>query len=156
MEYNFSDLYEAIEIGDLELINEIISGKPDVIYGQDEYGFTAIHAVASIDDEEIANIILNKGLDINAKNDEGITALHIVLYQEITQLLIDQGANVNCVDNFGNTPLHIQASDGEDAFDVIQVLLNNGADKEKINNSGERAYDISKSRADINNMRILK
>lgn len=95
MGYSFNELYEAIEIGDLSLVNEIISRKVGLIYEKDEYGFTVIHAVANVDDEELANIILGKGLDVNTKNDDGITALHIALYPEIAQLLIDYGANVN-------------------------------------------------------------
>lgn len=156
MKYSFGDLYEALEIGESDLVHKIISEESSLMYGEDEYGFRVVHALASNDNEELARFILEMGIDVNSKNDEGITALHIALYPEIAQLLINHGADVNITDNRGNTPLHIHASDGEETFEVIKVLLSNGADKSIENKSGKRAYDIAKSREDKDNMKILK
>jgi len=52
--------------------------------------------------------------------------------------------------------LHVQASDGEERFDVIEILLENGVDKTIKNKNGERAYDIAVSRQDKDNAEILR
>jgi ankyrin repeat protein len=154
--FSYDDLYNAIEIGDITFVNKIICVNPNLMYEKDKYGFTVLHAVASTDNEEIANIILNLEMDINMRNEGGITALHTALYPNIAQMLIRHGADVNATDYNGNTPLHIKASDGEESFDVIEVLLNNGADKERTNKFNEKPYDIAKAREDEDNMTILK
>ncbi|WP_268919983.1 ankyrin repeat domain-containing protein [Acetivibrio mesophilus] len=59
-------------------------------------------------------------------------------------------------DNESKTPLHVQASDGEERFDVIEILLENGVDKTIKNKNGERAYDIAVSRQDKDNAEILR
>jgi len=154
--YVFEDLYDAIETSDLDMVREIISINPKLVFGKDEYGFTIVHAVASTDNEEIAKLILSYKIDVNSKNEDGITPIHNVMYPNIAQILIDSGANINITDNGGNTPLHIQASDGEERNDVIEVLLKSGADKKILNKQGERAYDIAIIREEEDNASILK
>ena len=100
--------------------------------------------------------MLKRRNDVNIKNNDGIAALHNVMYPEIAKILIGSGADVNIIDNDGNTPLHIQASDGEERFDVIEILLAHGADKSVKNKRGQRAYDIAISREDKDNAKILK
>ena len=51
---------------------------------------------------------LDKGVDVNAKTDYGMTPLHWAAREgrkEVTELLISKGADVNTKDNYGNTPL---------------------------------------------------
>ena len=155
-DYDFSELYDAIKTSDLDTVKDIIKKNKKLLYEKDEYGFTVIHAVASTDDEEVANFVLKRRNDVNIKNNDGIAALHNVMYPEIAKILIGSGADVNIIDNDGNTPLHIQASDGEERFDVIEILLAHGADKSVKNKRGQRAYDIAISREDKDNAKILK
>ena len=51
---------------------------------------------------------LNWGVDVNARDDRGRTALHYAAecgHDEMVRLLIGEGANVNVRDHQGNTPL---------------------------------------------------
>jgi ankyrin repeat protein len=53
-------------------------------------------------------LILDRGADINAKDDEGKTALMFALEsknQYIAEYLLEQGADVSIKDNAGNTTL---------------------------------------------------
>ena len=58
---------------------------------------------------------LDKGSDVNAKDEDGVTPLQYAAeggYNEIVELLIDKGANVNAKNEFGSTPLHYSAFEG--------------------------------------------
>lgn len=146
MAYTFEDLYEATEIDDFDEVKRILQKQPDLIHGKDEYEFSILHAAVMTEDEELLEWLIAKGADVHAKNDEGITPLHIVLYPEIAALLIRHGANVNAAAHDGSAPLHTQVSDGEERLDVIEVLLAHGADKTQKDDRGQTPLDIALER----------
>jgi len=75
---------------------------------------------------DVAKILMDKGADVNAKDDNGKTALmHAVHYDlEVVRLLVDKGADVNARDNDGRTVL-ISASSH---LDVVKYLVERGAE----------------------------
>jgi ankyrin repeat protein len=88
-----------------------------------------LYEAAESGDKEAVLRVLNKGADVNAKDEEGRTALHAAgRYDkvEITQLLLDYRADVNIKDNSGRTPLHQSSS--ALGHNVAQLLLEYGAD----------------------------
>ena len=57
---------------------------------------------------EIAELLIAKGTDVNAKSNRGYTPLHEACKNEkteILELLIAKGADVNAKDDDGDTPL---------------------------------------------------
>lgn len=53
--------------------------------------------------------LIEQGADINAKADNGWTALHYAAkrgYVEVVKYLIEQGADINAKNNAGETPLY--------------------------------------------------
>ena len=70
---------------------------------------------------EVAELLLDRGADVNAKNDLGQTPLYHA-DSEVAELLLDHGADVNAKNDFGQTPLHY--ADSEEA----ELLLDRGAD----------------------------
>ena len=68
--------------------------------------YETMHSAAAKGDLDELSDFLDSGLDVNAKNKNGETALHNVSSIEMAKLLIDKGANVNARDYSGITPLH--------------------------------------------------
>lgn len=58
----------------------------------------------------VVSSCLQPNCDINAKDDSGLTALHIAVHEGHTKMverLVGYGADLNCTTEEGNTPLHL-------------------------------------------------
>lgn len=97
----------------------------------DPYGkATRLHYAASQGKIEEVEMLLNDGLNINAKTHDGSTALHLAAQQEhetVCKLLIEKGADVNVKDDAGRTPLHIVCYTCF-SNQVLKLLIEYGAD----------------------------
>ena len=111
-------------------------------------------------DPDIIEKFLQYNPNINLKNKEGSTALHIMArYRssfDCLALLIKKGANVDAQDNDGWTPLmdavkHPQAMMRKD---LIRGLAEN-SDTSVKNNEGKTAYDIAKENEAFNDDTLL-
>ena len=83
----------------------------------------------------VAQLLLERGADMNARDDDFETPLHLASYHlrlKLVRLLLDHGANVNAENNWGRTPLHRVLEDehysDEGGFGVVQLLVEMGAD----------------------------
>ncbi|MCL2743898.1 MAG: ankyrin repeat domain-containing protein [Planctomycetaceae bacterium] len=81
--------------------------------------------------EDVRYFVEEKGANVNGKNDQGFTPLHLAGYNmadgaEIAQFLISKQANVDAEDQRGGHPLHVAANKGNVA--VAKVLVHAGAD----------------------------
>ena len=83
---------------------------------------------AGCGDLGLVKTLLEKGANVNAKDDQGMTALIAASRQgrvEVAQLLVDRDADVNAIDSAGETALVYAASKG--LFEVVKLLVENGA-----------------------------
>ncbi|EPZ32970.1 hypothetical protein O9G_003701 [Rozella allomycis CSF55] len=90
--------------------------------------------------------LLEKGVDPNSVNEDGITALHCAAcngHVELVDILLQKGANVNATDADGWTPLHGAACRGD--LDVIKMLLAKGANIEAKTADKETALDLAEN-----------
>ncbi len=63
---------------------------------------------------EMTKLLLEKGANVNARDDDGLTALHLASGDgclRIARLLLEKGANANARDNEGNTALYYASSE---------------------------------------------
>ena len=89
-------------------------------------------------------MLLKMGADVNARDEDGKTALHNASqsgYTEIVRLLLDNGADVNAKDNYGRTALHNASESGY--TEIVRLLLNNGADINAKDKWGQTALSVT-------------
>jgi ankyrin repeat protein len=92
-------------------------------------GHTDLMCAALEGRTEAVKALLQKGADVNAKDDMGRTALMfaaINAHDETVKVLLEYGADVNTRANDGATPLMLAATCG--ATEIVRALLNQGAD----------------------------
>ena len=110
-------------------------------------GESALHLAAQSKENEgtIVRLLLSHGADPNIATSESWTPLHWAAYlgkRESVKLLITAGAQVNIQESrFGHTPLVTAARTGH--LDVIQILLESGADPTIFTKDGRVAYQIA-------------
>jgi ankyrin repeat protein len=88
-----------------------------------------LHYAAQRGHKEIAELLISKGADVNAKGEDGWTPLHEAAWddrKEIAELLISKGADVNAKNDIESTPLHHAAYYGHK--EVAKLLIAKGAD----------------------------
>ena len=89
------------------------------------------HQAAKDGDVATVRMLLDKGVNVQAKDESGETALmHAVAHghQDTVQLLLDQGANIESEDDYGRTAFVYAARIGHQ--DILQLLSEKGANIE--------------------------
>ena len=101
-------IHDAARDGNIEAVKQHLAAGTDV----DEKGgmtkYTPLQEASRKGHKEVAELLIAKGADVNAKNDFGVTPLHYAAdygQREIIDLLITKGADVNATDFIGMTPL---------------------------------------------------
>ena len=88
----------------------------------------------------VAEMLLQGGVDVDAADHFGNTALHVgIRYREIVALLLEYGADINAKNAMGNTPLHLAVRDKA----VVELLIQNGADVNAKNGLNKTPLDYS-------------
>ena len=90
-----------------------------------------LHFAARENDMAAARWLIDKGAEVNAKDEYGLTPLYWAARRnaaEVAKLLIDKGAEVNVKGNYGRAPLYAA---GQNAAEVAKLLIDNGAEAGK-------------------------
>jgi len=125
----YQPLYYAIWKKDLDTAKILIGSGADihnVKKGQRDY--TYLHLTARMGTKEIAEMLIQKGTEIDAKDNEGMTPLHWALSRDsndVAKLLLAKGADFSWTDKNGLTALHYAVVSGYQ--DIIKLLLAKGA-----------------------------
>lgn len=91
---------------------------------------TPLHLASRGGHKEKAIILLKHKADINARDEDGDTALMMACSLDMTKLLLKNGADINAKNNNGRAVLHqALASEREE---LVSVLLDHGADANSI------------------------
>lgn len=110
------ELWDAIDKGNLRAIGSLLTQGADPNL-RDENGFTAFHYILKyrascvVDDsifQEAIKVLVNRGANINAQTNTGVTPLHVsVVSGDVSMVtrLVRLGANLLLKDEKGKTPL---------------------------------------------------
>lgn len=157
---NFT-IHECIGMNDLEKVKELITNDTSLINAFSQDGWTPLHLGAFWGNREIVLFLLEQGaiqdLPSKSKASLGNSALQaaIAMQQiEMVELLLSKGADPNFIQEPSNfTPLHIAAG-GKDER-IVNLLLENGADKTKKSVDGKLPVAIARERGFEINVSLL-
>lgn len=107
-------------------------------------GCTPLHFAAMQGHEDVARLLVERGADLEAINDQGATPLHVGAWRGhagIVRMLLGEGADVAVSDLQGFTALQHAAMGGRD--EVALVLVEGGADLRWKNKRGQTAFGVA-------------
>jgi predicted Fe-Mo cluster-binding NifX family protein len=115
-----------------------------------------LHLAAKKDYLHIVELLLAKGADIHAKDENGDSALHVAIaagHIKVIKLLLTYGADLNEEDKEDSSPLHIAASTGQ--LKAAKLLIKKGANIDAQNKDGITPLHIAASNAHQNIVHLL-
>ena len=129
------------------------------VHSPNARGKTPLHLTSESLQCEKAEMLLQKGAQVNAMDNEGCTPLHVAIRDSYSptfwQVLIERGADVNAADKKGNTVLHM-AADKPRGQDLLSFLIERGGGHTIRNKKGKTSGDLLKSYNDHRNSRLRR
>ena len=143
---DYLDLFGAVQAGNLAAVFRFLDTKGiDLEQRSSVDGLTPLLLAADTGNLSIVEVLLNRGADIDATDEQGRTALFLATergHEDIVSLLLEKGCDTEVTDDLlGQTPLLRSASMGQSKMCV--VLLNHGADPFYQDMEGHTANDLA-------------
>src|SRR5215467_6389382 len=158
-------LHAAVLEGDLGRVKALLKGHPNLVFskdplgmtpyedveellpakGSDVNGATALHYAAYKDRNDVVQLLLAAGANVNAKDRFSCTPLHYAVRwgrnKAVAESLLGRKAKVNTKDICGETPLHWVAVFWHK--DVAELLLANKADVNAKTKNGDTPLHLA-------------
>jgi ankyrin repeat protein len=134
-------IHYAAARNSVEVVRLLINNRADPLI-KDPNGRTALHA-AAVNDQKTTEVLIDVGIDIDAPDNEGNTALHKAAddaNEATVQILIDHGADVSLKNKQDETALSLAAGTSLlTAIPIVRLLIDRGADLRTRDQEGRTA-----------------
>ena len=148
-------LIVAVRGQDTAAVKKLLHEDTELAKGKDHSDSTLLHHAAGFGNTETIKLLLDNGVDVNAKNRlEGMPLHWAVRSDEKTGLLLAHGAHINGKTQDGSTPLYL-ASRRRDSHSVLRLLLEKGADPNLATTNGRTPLMAAARYGDVATMELL-
>jgi len=136
-------LLDAVVMRNKDRIRESLKAGADANARDTEHHEAAIVLAAKFGDAEILQLLIDKGAEVDARDDRGRTALFFApVGSQSFECLLAAGADIHAHDHEGNTILIRKISESASLAEV-EELLRLGIETEVRNEDGESALDVA-------------
>lgn len=115
------NVWTAASDGDLPKIREMIDSGAHRADEPDPQGYTCIHAASSYGHHDMLRYLLGQlAVDVNCKDEDGDSPLHVCEDVETAQILLAAGADPSAVNSDGKTPWEVALEEERDVADFLK------------------------------------
>jgi ankyrin repeat protein len=142
---NGTSLHAASEAGDVETVRLLLERGADV-KERDVYHQTAILVASRSGRLQVVKLLIEYGADVNSHDGIGWVPLHVASrngHLEVVQSLLDHGADVNAKTHDHWTALHFACVIGHAGAEIVEALLNQGANVGVRNDEGRTPSQVA-------------
>ena len=130
-------LESATQVGNKEMLTVLLKKCHDI--NMIISGRTLLHIASTMDHENIVDLLIHLGANVNIKSRAQLAPLHCTSSKIIIQKLLTAGANINVRDRLGRTPLHNAIR--RDNFEHVEVFVLAGSDLNALDTYGRSPID---------------
>ncbi|QZW33284.1 MPPV-015 ankyrin repeat protein [Magpiepox virus 2] len=148
--YAYAPLEKNAENESIKIAELLLSKYPDLVNHVDHEHRTPLHLAVESNNIKMLKVLVSYGADINTVDNAGKTPICCAVIRnliDVTKELISLGADINKGDINNMTPLHHMMRFAE-STELIEILLDHGADINAVNNFGETPLHILKGSRD--------
>jgi ankyrin repeat protein len=124
----FGEIHDGAKQGDLGKVKAVLKDNRDLVNAKDSSGRTPLHAAAAWGREDVAQLLVRNGADVNARDNYGHSPLEIALnslnsgsHKALVDLLLANKAKIEML-------LHKQAEEPYLRRESVELLLSRGTD----------------------------
>ena len=146
------EMFGAVFKGNIATVKQYLDNGVNV-NAKSEPGLTSLHCAVNEDfkgsHRELVKLLIDKGADVNARDDILDTPLHGASNKETAEILIKAGADVNAKNINGKAILYSSVRNAANVsvtwqmyLDLVELLIAKGADVDVKNESGETPLHV--------------
>ena len=154
---NCTALMAACAERHIDAINALLKLRADPSIADDNGNTCIMFAVDGDCSEEVFQVLIDHGADVNTTNKENYTALMVACagrHIDAINALLKYGADPKIVDDEGDTCL-ISAVDGDCSKDVLQAIIDHGANVNATNKDNHTALMVACWNRNIDAVNVL-
>jgi uncharacterized protein len=140
------DVFTASMAGAKDTVLQLVAASPELAGAYSADGWTPLHLACFFGQTEIAEILIARGADVNARSRNPMQnmPLHAAAAgrnKDAVRLLLEHGADVNARQHGGWTALHGASQNGD--VEMVRLLLGGGADIDLRADNQQNAMDLA-------------
>lgn len=151
------DLFQIIRRGDfstfLKYIDEI------ELNALNEYDQNMLHEAIAYKKNDIANKLIDLGINLDQQDYRGQTPLHYIFDNsefELAKKMLANGASVDLKDKYGNIPLWYAVFYAKGKYELVELLMQYHSDPYLKNNANRSPLDFAEIKSKPQLIEILK
>lgn len=122
------NIHEIVKKDDKKKLVRLLRKNPELINTKDEFSRTALHLATDCENNDIADLLIEKGAEIDVKDLNSKTPLHYAAIRNkvsMAELLLEKGADINSQDKDDFAPIHYAGMHNHPGF--MKFLIDEGA-----------------------------
>ncbi|MGL9779332.1 MAG: ankyrin repeat domain-containing protein [Wolbachia sp.] len=147
-------VFKAATVGKWGTVKHAVEKGEFDINSRDKNGCTFLIYAVLTGGLKVVEYLVEKGIEINAAANDGLTALHVAANPKTLKYLVENGANINATTNYDATPLCMASQSGH--HEIAKYLEENGADKGAESSEWRDKYVLTSKVLSVKNLIVTR